>query len=201
LCFGPSLGSRVTFRRPQDVSRSWVGLPPAGEAAPRAISAYLGAHGPATAEAFGNWLAGGWFGKRQLRAWFDELGDRLVEVEVEGQAAYALAEHADELATTAASQALRLLPGFDQYVLAPGTADGRVVPAARRSAVSRQAGWISPVVIVGGVVSGTWRLDDDRISVEWFAEMGRLPKRKLEREATALAALLGRERKLDVART
>jgi hypothetical protein len=31
------------------------------------------------------------------------------------------------------------------------------VPVSRRAAVSRQAGWISPVVLVGGVVCGTWR--------------------------------------------
>ena len=37
-----------------------------------------------------------------------------------------------------------------------GTADGRVVPTARRSAVSRQAGWISPVVVVSGVVRGSY---------------------------------------------
>jgi len=39
---------------------------------------------------------------------------------------------------------------------------GTVVPSARRTAVSRQAGWISPVVVARGVVCGTWTLDGDR---------------------------------------
>jgi hypothetical protein len=47
-----------------------------------------------------NWLAGGWFGKRQLRTWFDALGGRLVEVDVEGDRALALAEDVDELVST-----------------------------------------------------------------------------------------------------
>jgi len=200
LCFGPSRGTRVTFRRPQDASRSWAGLPTAEEAAPRAIAAYLGAHGPASVEAFGHWLGGGWFGKRQLRAGFAELGDRLVEVEVEGEPAHLLAEHADELAACRPGKAVRLLPAFDQWVLGPGTADGRVVPAARRSAVSRQAGWISPVVIVGGVVGGTWQMDGDRLNVEWFGETGKVPKKELEQEVERLAALLGGPLRLHVAR-
>lgn len=200
LCFGPSRGTRVSFARPQDVSRAWAGLPPVEEAAARATAAYLGVHGPASADAFGHWLAGGWFGKRQLRAWFAELGDRLVEVDIEGEPAYVLAEHADELAASRPSKSVRLLPAFDQWVLGPGTADGRVVPAARRSAVSRQAGWISPVVIVGGVVGGTWRIDDDRLTVEWFGETGKLPKTQLEKEGERLAASLGQTLRLQVAR-
>ena len=74
LCFGASRGARVTFMRPEDASPRWGGLPDPEEAAPEAIAAYLRAYGPATIEAFGNWLAGGWFGKRHLRAWFGALG-------------------------------------------------------------------------------------------------------------------------------
>lgn len=184
--------------RPQDASPTWAGVPPADEAAPRAISAYLGAHGPASVETFGQWLAGGWFGKRQLRVWFAELADRLLEVDVDGEPAHFLAEHADELAASKPSKAVRLLPGFDHYVLGPGTADGHVVPRARRSAVSRQAGWISPVVIVGGVVQGTWRLDDGSLKVEWFREMGTPPKRALEAEVKRVAALLDQSARLEI---
>ena len=101
---------------------------------------------------------------------------RLVEVDVDGERAYVLAEDVDELASTEPTTALRLLPGFDQYVLGPGTGDGHVVPASRRAAVSRQAGWISPVVVAGGVVCGTWELDGDDVRVAWFAEAGKPPR-------------------------
>ncbi len=85
LCFGPQRGNRVTFTLPESASDRWSGLPDPDEAAPVAIATYLGAYGPATADAFGTWLAGGWFGKRTLRDWFEGLGDRLTEVDVEGE--------------------------------------------------------------------------------------------------------------------
>jgi hypothetical protein len=200
LCHGPSQGSRVTFMRPADASPRWTGVPGADQAAPVAIAAYLRAHGPATIDAFGNWLAGGWFGKRQLRTWFDVLDQRLVEVDVDGKRAHVLAEDLDELASTGPTTAVRLLPGFDQYVLGPGTADARVVPAAQRSAVSRQAGWISPVVVSSGVVCGTWNLDGDQVNVAWFREAGRAPRKALEAEARRLSSILDRDLQAEIIR-
>lgn len=193
LCFGPSRGNRVTFMRPQDASPRWRRLPDPDAAAPAAISAYLRAYGPATVDAFGTWLAGGWFGKRRLRAWFGELGERIAEVEVDGERAYVLAEDVDDVASTSPTAVVRLLPGFDQYVMGPGTGDGRVVPASRRAAVSRQSGWISPVVVVGGVVRGTWELDGVQARVAWFEEAGRPPRRALHEELARLASILGRD--------
>jgi hypothetical protein len=193
LCHGPSQGTRVTFMLPESASPSWSGVPDAEDAAPVVIQAYLGAYGPATTDAFGSWLAGGYFGKRQLRAWFGEVAPKLAEVDVEGERAFVLAEDLDELMSTAPTPAVRLLAGFDQYVLGPGTGDGRVVPAARRAAVSRQAGWISPVVVVGGVVSGTWELDDSHVRIAWFPEAGRPPRRALGLEVARLAAILDRD--------
>jgi hypothetical protein len=192
LCFGPSQGNRVTFMRPDAASSRWAGVPDPEEAAPVAIVAYFGAYGPTTIDAFGNWLAGGWFGKRALRAWVNGLGDELAEVDVDGEPAYVLAEHLDELAAAKPTATVRLLPGFDQYVLGPGTGDGRVTPAARRSAVSKQSGWISPVVVAGGVVSGTWELDGAGVTIAWFKEAGKPPRKALEAEVERLSTILGR---------
>src|SRR5439155_7101743 len=100
LCFGPSRGTRVTFMRPEAASSRWAGVPDPDEAATVAMVAYFGSYGPTTIDAFGNWLAGGWFGKRQLRTWFGALGDRLAEVDVEGERAHVLAENLDALAST-----------------------------------------------------------------------------------------------------
>ncbi len=193
LCFGPSRGARVTFMRPQDASSRWAGVPDPDEAAPIAIVAYLGAYGPATIDAFGTWLSGGWFGKRQLRTWFGALGDRLAEVDVDGKRAYVLAKDLDELVSTKPTSVVRLLPGFDQYVLGPGTGDHHVVPAARRAAVSKQAGWISPVVVAGGVVRGIWELDGEQVRVAWFKEAGRPPRSALEAEVARLSSILNRD--------
>jgi hypothetical protein len=105
--------------RPVDASPAWADLPDPDEALPIAVAAYFGAFGPATVEAFASWLAGGWFGTRRLRASVASLGDRLVEVDVDGERRLILTEHADELASTRPSATVRLLPGFDQYVLGP----------------------------------------------------------------------------------
>jgi hypothetical protein len=98
-------------------------------------------------------------GRKRIRSWIADFGDRLAAVDVDGESAYVLREDLDDLAATPATTAVRLLPGYDQWVLGPGTADAHVVPPARRNLVSRRAN----IVIVGGVVSGTWSLTGDHV--------------------------------------
>ena len=198
LCFGPSRGNRVTFVRPEDASSRWAPVPDAEEAAPIAIAAYLRAYGPATATNFHNWLSRGRVSVRQLRTWFGSVGDRLREVDVGGERRYVLAEDLDELMSTAPTRTVRLLPGFDQYVLGPGTEDSHVLPAARRTAVSKQSGWIAPVVVAGGSVRGTWVLSGDRVQVGWFKEAGQVRRSALHAEVERLAAILGRTLQLEI---
>jgi Winged helix DNA-binding domain len=191
LAFGPNQGTRVTFVRTEDAAPGWPGLPPQDEAAPRAIAAYLGAYGPATAETFSTWLAGGFFSRKQLRTWFGEMGDRVAAVAVDGQPQFILREHVDELLAAQPGQAVRLLPGFDQWVLGPTTRNAQLLDPGRRANVSRTAGWIAPIVIGGGRIRGTWEARDGRLSVEWFAEAGAVPRRPLLAETERIAALTG----------
>jgi winged helix DNA-binding protein len=198
LCFGPSQGNRVTFTTPKAASSRWTGVPDADEAAPIAIASYLRAYGPASADAFGNWIGSGRIGKRRVRAWFDALGSRVAEVEVGGERAFVLAEDLDELVSTKPTRTLRLLPGFDQFVMGPGTDDGHVIPARRRAAVSKQSGWISPVVLAGGVVKGTWGLAGERVVVAWFNEAGAVQRMALQAEVKRLSTIVGRALRLEV---
>ena len=69
-------------------------------------------------------------------------------VQIDGDSSYILREDLEEMATTPASTAVRLLPGHDQWVLGPGTADVHIVPPARRKLVSNGAN----LVIAGGVL-------------------------------------------------
>jgi len=191
LCFGPSQGNRVTFMRPDQASRRWAGVPEPDDAAPRAIKAYLGAYGPATIDRFGHFISRGRVSKRSLRTWFEGMGDDITEVDVDGESGYVLAEHVDELVATKPTRAVRLLGGFDQWVLGTGTEDAHVIPATHRRAVSKQSGWIAPIVVAGGVVAGTWELDGDVVRIGTFAGR-RLPGRQIAGEVGRLGALLDR---------
>src|SRR5437762_2174289 len=198
LCFGPSQGARVTFMRPESASARWAGVPAPDDAAPMAIAAYLRAYGPSTVDGFRNWLSRGRTSKAKLRQWFDAFRPRLAEVQVGSEKAFVLAEDLDDLVATKRTRAVRLLPGFDQFVMGPGTEDAHVVPAHRRRVVSKQSGWISPVVIAGGVVRGTWDVETDRVRVAWFTETGAVPRMALLAEAKRLSTITERELQLEV---
>ncbi len=198
LCHGPSEGNRVTFTRPDTWLPNWRGLPQPHDAARIVITAYLRAHGPATMETFDGWLTRGTSKKRDLRGWFAALDDELVTVEVEDEKCYALAEDVDEIAATTPTRTVRLLPGFDQWVLAPGTADERIVPARRRSEVSKSAGWISPVVIAGGRVVGVWQLEGNTLAIRLFEEAGGVARTALEAEVEHIEQFLPRDLRLSV---
>ena len=193
LCLGPPQGSRATFMRPDQASARWAGVLDPDDAAPTAILAYLGAYGPSTVAGFSNFISRGRVSKRSLRSWFAALADRVAAVDVDGTMEFVRAEDLDAVAAARPSKAIRLLPGFDQWVLGPGTDDPRIVPAARRSAVSRQAGWISPVVLAGGAVAGTWELDDDTVRIAWFREAGKPPPKLIAAEVDRLSTIIGRD--------
>jgi hypothetical protein len=188
MSFGPSRDGVHTFQR-LDRNPRWQGVPELDDAGPRAVAAYFETYGPATLEHLHYWLGDGLSaGSKRIKTWFAELRDRLVPVDVEGTQAYALREQVDALEATAPSDAVRFLPGHDQWVIGPGTKDAHVTPPARRDLMTRKA---NPV-IVGGVVCGTWARKDDDLTVTWL-DGRRPPAKAIEQEAHRLADLLGHE--------
>jgi hypothetical protein len=189
MSFGPPReDGRATFQR-LDRNPRWAGVPDLDEAGTRAVEAYFRAYGPATPAHLRYWLGEGLgAGRKRIQSWIAGFGDRLAAVDVDGGSAYVLREDLEDLTATSATTAVRLLPGYDQWVLGPGTADAHVVPPARRTLVSRQAN----IVIVGGVVSGTWSLTDDQVVTAWFAEAGPPAREALAEEVGRLATILDR---------
>jgi hypothetical protein len=187
LCYGPSEGNRVTFTAPAGWVPGWAGLPAADAAAPAVIRAFLGAHGPATTQMFDAWLLRRSTPKKALTSWFAAMAGELTTVEVDGTPMYVLSEHVDELASTSPSEAVRLLGGFDQYVLGAGTDAEYLIPAEHRARVSRAAGWISAVVLYGGRVAGVWEVEDGDIRPSLWEQV---PAAPLEAETARLAKLL-----------
>jgi hypothetical protein len=188
MSFGPPREGQATFQSLERNPR-WAGVPDLEEAGTRAVESYFRAYGPAAPDRVHYWLGAGLgAGRKRIDSWIAGLGDRLATVDVDGESTYVLREDLEELASTTATTTTRLLPGFDQWVLGPGTADAHVVPPARRALVSRQAN----IVVVGGVVSGTWSLADDKVVVAWFAEAGPPAREALAAEVSRLATVLGR---------
>jgi hypothetical protein len=209
LCQGPARGNRVTFVSPADTVPGWTGVPGrdrrgtplAGdggadpgesldEAARVVIRDYLAAYGPSTPEVFDKaWLSRGVTRKAMLRGWFAALGDELTTVDVEGAPSLMLTADVDELVAQRPSESVRLLAGFDQYILGPGTGAAQIVPADRRGEVSRAAGWISPVVLRAGRAAGTWRVEDDTVEFTLWDDVAAA---SLEAEVERVAVVLGR---------
>lgn len=185
MSFGPEVG-RTTFQR-LDGNPRWAGVPALEEAGMRAVEAYFRTYGPATDDNLHYWLGDGLgAGRKRIQGWIAGFGDSIVTVHIEGQPAYVMRDDFDSLIATAPTSAIRLLPGYDQWVLGPGTADPSIVPAARRALISRKAN----IVIAGGVVSGTWSISGEGIGVDWFAEAGTPDPKTLADEVGRIAEIL-----------
>ena len=194
--FGPPREGRATFQR-LDTTPRWQGIPDLEDAGPRAVLAYLRTYGPATAENLQHWLGDGLSaGRRRIERWVAGLGERLVTVEVAGAASLLAREDVDGLLAAEPSEAVRLLPGHDQWVMGPGTRDEAVVPPERRDPVTRK----NNLVVVGGVVAGTWSRRADDLHVTWLDQRA-VPRAALEREVERLAGILGRDLRLRPAGT
>jgi len=88
-------------------------------------------------------------GRRRLGAWFAGLGDRLVAVDVDGTTAYVVREDVDALAASCPSEAVRFLPGHDQWVI--GRHQGRprhlaVTTRPHEAAARQTAVSVSPLL-------------------------------------------------------
>lgn len=190
LCFGPAQDGEHTFRSPA-ASPRWTGLPDLDDAGRRAVLAYLDAYGPATRDNLHYWLVAGLSaGRRRVDGWLGDLADDgVVEVRVDGVAMLHLREHLAPLAAADPEpDATVLLPGYDQWVLGPGTADPRIVPAAHRPVVTRGAN----VVVRAGRVAGTWKVAGNHLAVSWFADAARPPRAEVGAEVERLSGLLDR---------
>jgi DNA glycosylase AlkZ-like len=89
----------------------------------------------------------------------------MVAVSVVGTKAWVTPAGADKIHRLRAPSGVLLLPGFDPYTIAPISARAYTIPDGFVDRVSRTAGWISPGLLVDGVVAGTWSLNQRGNSV------------------------------------
>jgi hypothetical protein len=137
---------------------------------------FLTRYGPATREDLAKWF--GHPSPAQAGKWFP---DDVVQTPF----GLALEDDAAAIEAAAPSGAVRLLPAFDQYVVA-APRDTRACVAPER--VYRPGGWFSPVLLVDGLMAGVWALENGVVTIEPFAPVGDETRVAAEAEAARLTA-------------
>lgn len=193
LCFGPTLGQRVRFTRPDTWLASLLPKVDPQNATAAVTRRFLAAYGPATYHDLARWWNGG--GVATARQWIAALGAQVTPVELEGRQAWMLAADTREACEVPPIRSVRLLPGFDQYVVAASYHAEQLLPGDLRSRVYRPQGWISPVLLVNGRMLGTWRHEIKgsrvEVAIQPFVKVPVWVRRAAGQEAERLAAFLG----------
>ena len=191
LCFAPSAGQNVRFTRPD----RWLGpyeVPPPEDATLEVARRFLFAHGPATTEDYARWWG---MTPAQAAKVLKRLGEEVVPVDIEGTQAWLLAADRDEAGAAEPARTVRLLPAFDQFVVAATRHARHLLPGPFQDRIYRSQGWLSPVVLVDGRFVGLWRHERRgnrlEVQVEPFVRVAAKVRRAVEEEAERLAAFLG----------
>ncbi len=192
ICYGPDQGNEVTFIR----TDQWLGKqkPIAElEAQCALFRKYLAAYGPATVRDFRHWSG---ISMKDCQAIHDCIKDDLVEVKVDDVTCSLLRRDYKEFAESAPSKGrVKLLPHFDSYLLAHAEKE-HLLASVHYKRVYRNQGWISPVILVDGKVTGVWSYKMQGrtllIQIEPFAKLSRAIRGAIEQEAAALAVFFDR---------
>jgi hypothetical protein len=131
----------------------------------------------------------------QAARWLKGLGDEAATVSLDGDELVMLAADVSSVEAAEPSGAVRLLPAFDHYVVAAPRDCDAVLPERARARVYRPQGWLSPVLVVDGVMAGVWAHEVARgpleVEIEPFGRVAKAVRAAAEAEAAALAEFLG----------
>jgi hypothetical protein len=189
LCYGPNEGQNVTFVSPEKWLGGWSRLKPE-DAWMEIARRFLRVYGPATQDEMSRWYG---VPPAQVKKTFKALGDELIQVDVEGWKASALASAITSALDQPAhgAQTVCLLPHFDPYTVAVAKHASYLMPKAKLPQVYRSQGWIVPVALANGRIVGTWEQETrgKRLSLKFqmFGTPEGWVKTGIEAEAERLA--------------
>lgn len=172
--------------------RDWVGTQPdldhdaaLCELARRHVSAY----GPSTAKDFAAWSG---LPARQAQKGYAGVADEFESTQVGGKPALT-----PQGELPAGEPVVRLIPSFDGYLLGYHSRD-LALPPAFTTRIHPGGGWLHPAVLVDGRVRGTWRLQQQALTVELFEALDGAPRAGIDAEATDIGRFLGTDPELAV---
>jgi len=194
LCLGPDReNGEPTYvliedwleRRPSRSSHAAL-----GELARR----YLAAYGPASLDDLVTWSG---LPVAQARSAITMALPALAEVKVDGRSCLVLKERIESMNDRPpATQAVRLLPAFDTYLLGYRSRD-LAVPAALERRLQRGGGWRHPAVIVDGRALGAWTIRKrgarGQVQVETLEPSTRAIRHGVDTEVADIGRFLGLE--------
>jgi hypothetical protein len=185
LLFGPNDGQKITFARPDQ----WLpaGTPPA-EPLPEIATRFLNVHGPATREDFARW-----WGVTPAEGAKILAGTSASQAELDGQTWWVA--DLDAVLDAEPVRGVRLLPAFDQYVVAATRHAGNFLRGGSAGLIYRPQGWLSAVVVVDAMFAGIWRHQRKGkrlvVEVEPFKALSAKARKGVEAEVERLAGHLG----------
>jgi hypothetical protein len=193
LCFAPNAGTRVRFTRPDTWLKQPVRALDPATATAELTRRFLRAYAPATVHDFARWWGGA--SMKTVRGWLSGLNEEVATVDLEGEQAWMLADDVREIRDLSPARSVRLLPAFDPYVVGASRHALHLLPGEFRSRIYRPQGWLSPVLLVNGRMSGTWthKIDGSRlrVTIELLATQPSWVRRAASEEAGRLAEFFG----------
>lgn len=195
LCQGPPEGRQPTFVLIDDwVPRSRA--PARQEAMGILASRYVRSHGPVTERDLAGWTG---LGLRFAREAVCLAGDRIIEERI-GDEVFLI--HADA-PTPRERPDLRLLPGFDEFLLGYKNRSAPLTPEEERRVVPGGNGMFRSTVIDRGLVVGTWtrKVTTKRVELTFmpFSAFNQRQREDLDRASAAYGRFLGLPHQVTIA--
>jgi len=185
ICFGPRDRKQQTFVLLEEWAPG-AKSKPREEALAELTLRYFSSHGPATVKDFAWWSG---LTLTDAKAGLEIVKSALVE-ERAGETAYWMPRPDGILAGELAPV---LLPGFDEYLVGYTDRSAVLDPVLARR-VNANGGMLNPVIIIDGIVKGTWKrsLRKEAVEIEanWFEEPGTPELEGLEMASRSYAEFL-----------
>ena len=201
ICLGPEHGTKPTYVLLSD----WVDQGhqvhtlPQESAHAELAHRYLKAYGPTTPDDLAAWSG---MPMSMTRAAWRYIADQLIEVDIAGSPAWMLKTYAAWLDEPPLdTPVVRLLPGFDTYLLGYKKRD-LVVPPQHAKRINAGGGLLNPTLLVNGRAVGIWKSKQQKnrldVMLEPFDQLAPEVQPGLAVEVADLGRFLGVQTTLQV---